>query len=119
MEAFEQWAASQGCALIALATRRAAPFNQALGTRNPPPISAKYWSTRRLPGIATAGRYGASTPAIRQADSRRFALILLTKPTVLPSRIIGTSRAVTDHQAGRAYADRGCAELAEDVASAP
>jgi GNAT superfamily N-acetyltransferase len=31
MSAFEQWAADQGCALIALATRRAAPFYRALG----------------------------------------------------------------------------------------
>lgn len=31
MNAFEDWAATQGCALIALATRRAAPFYHALG----------------------------------------------------------------------------------------
>jgi GNAT superfamily N-acetyltransferase len=31
MSAFEQWAAGHGCALVALATRRAAPFYQALG----------------------------------------------------------------------------------------
>ncbi|HEX4093813.1 MAG TPA: GNAT family N-acetyltransferase [Trebonia sp.] len=31
MEAFEQWAAARQCALIALATRRAAPFYRALG----------------------------------------------------------------------------------------
>jgi GNAT superfamily N-acetyltransferase len=31
MNAFEHWAAAQGCALIALATRRAAPFYSALG----------------------------------------------------------------------------------------
>jgi GNAT superfamily N-acetyltransferase len=31
MNAFEEWAATQGCALIALATRRAAPFYRALG----------------------------------------------------------------------------------------
>ena len=31
MNAFEQWAADQGCTLIALATRRAAPFYRALG----------------------------------------------------------------------------------------
>ena len=31
MDAFEQWAAGRGCALIALATRRAAPFYRALG----------------------------------------------------------------------------------------
>jgi GNAT superfamily N-acetyltransferase len=31
MNAFEQWATAQGCALTALATRRAAPFYRALG----------------------------------------------------------------------------------------
>ena len=31
MSTFEQWAAAQGCGLIALATRRAAPFYRALG----------------------------------------------------------------------------------------
>ena len=31
MSAFEQWAAARDCVLIALATRRAAPFYQALG----------------------------------------------------------------------------------------
>ena len=31
MDAFEQWAAAEGCALVALATRRAAPFYRALG----------------------------------------------------------------------------------------
>jgi len=31
MTAFENWAAAQGCALVALSTRRAAPFYQALG----------------------------------------------------------------------------------------
>ena len=31
MSAFEQWAAARDCALIALATRRAAPFYRALG----------------------------------------------------------------------------------------
>jgi GNAT superfamily N-acetyltransferase len=31
MSAFEQWAADRGCVLVALATRRAAPFYHALG----------------------------------------------------------------------------------------
>jgi GNAT superfamily N-acetyltransferase len=31
MAAFERWAGARGCALVALATRRAAPFYQALG----------------------------------------------------------------------------------------
>ena len=33
MSAFESWAAGQGCVLVALATRRAAPFYRALGYR--------------------------------------------------------------------------------------
>jgi GNAT superfamily N-acetyltransferase len=43
MNAFEQWAAGQGCALVALATRRAAPFYRALGYEE----SAIYF--RKLP----------------------------------------------------------------------
>jgi GNAT superfamily N-acetyltransferase len=31
MDAFQRWAAAEGCTLIALATRRAAPFYRALG----------------------------------------------------------------------------------------
>jgi hypothetical protein len=31
MKAYESWAAAEGCALVALATRRAAPFYLALG----------------------------------------------------------------------------------------
>lgn len=31
MHSFERWAAARGCKLVALATRRAAPFYQALG----------------------------------------------------------------------------------------
>jgi len=31
MTAFEQWAAKHGCAMVALATRRAAPFYRAIG----------------------------------------------------------------------------------------
>lgn len=31
MIAFEQWAAAHGCAMVALATRRAAPFYRAIG----------------------------------------------------------------------------------------
>lgn len=31
IDAFEEWAASEGCALVALATRRAAPFYRDLG----------------------------------------------------------------------------------------
>jgi len=42
MAAFEAWAAGRGCALVALATRRAAPFYRALGYEE----SAAYY--RRL-----------------------------------------------------------------------
>ena len=31
MNAFEEWSVAQGCALVALATRRAAPFYLSLG----------------------------------------------------------------------------------------
>jgi GNAT superfamily N-acetyltransferase len=42
MAAFERWAAGQGCALVALATRRAAPFYRALGYEDSAPTSARY-----------------------------------------------------------------------------
>ena len=44
MGAFERWAAARGCALLALATRRAAPFYRALGYTE----SAAYF--RKIPG---------------------------------------------------------------------
>jgi GNAT superfamily N-acetyltransferase len=50
MEAFEQWAAEHGCALVALATRRAAPFYQALGYQE----SATYFRKILPPGGAEA-----------------------------------------------------------------
>jgi GNAT superfamily N-acetyltransferase len=45
VSAFEQWAAGQGCALVALATRRAAPFYRAAGYEE----SAAYFR-KVLPG---------------------------------------------------------------------
>ena len=45
MSAFEQWADASGCALIALATRRAAPFYRALGYEE----SATYFRKVRSP----------------------------------------------------------------------
>jgi GNAT superfamily N-acetyltransferase len=45
MSAFEQWAAGHGCALVALATRRAAPFYRAVGYEE----SAAYFR-KLLPG---------------------------------------------------------------------
>ena len=47
VSAFEQWAAGQGCALVALATRRAAPFYRAVGYEE----SAAYFR-KVLPGQA-------------------------------------------------------------------
>jgi GNAT superfamily N-acetyltransferase len=47
MDAFEQWAAARDCALVALATRRAAPFYSALGYEE----SAVYFR-KVLPGQA-------------------------------------------------------------------
>jgi GNAT superfamily N-acetyltransferase len=49
MNAFEEWAAAQGCALVALATRRAAPFYRALGYQE----SAAY--LRKVLGNDAAG----------------------------------------------------------------
>jgi GNAT superfamily N-acetyltransferase len=49
MDAFEQWAAAQGCALVALATRRAGPFYRALGYEE----SATYY--RKVLDVASAG----------------------------------------------------------------
>jgi GNAT superfamily N-acetyltransferase len=45
VSAFEQWAAGRGCALVALATRRAAPFYRAVGYEE----SAVYFR-KLLPG---------------------------------------------------------------------
>ena len=45
MSAFEEWSVSQGCALVALATRRAAPFYLSLGYEE----SATYFR-KVLPG---------------------------------------------------------------------
>ena len=49
MDAFERWAAAQGCALVALATRRAGPFYRALGYEE----SATYY--RKVLDVASAG----------------------------------------------------------------
>jgi GNAT superfamily N-acetyltransferase len=56
MDAFEQWAAAQGCALVALATRRAAPFYLALGYEE----SATYF--RKVLDAAPAGETGDEVP---------------------------------------------------------
>jgi GNAT superfamily N-acetyltransferase len=47
MDAFERWAAQRDCAMVALATRRAAPFYRALGYEE----SAVYFR-KLLPGSA-------------------------------------------------------------------
>ena len=49
MDAFEQWATGEGCTLVALATRRAAPFYRALGYEE----SATYF--RKVLVIPAAG----------------------------------------------------------------
>jgi GNAT superfamily N-acetyltransferase len=46
MDAFERWAAGHGCPLVALATRRAAPFYQAIGYEE----SATYFRKMLTPG---------------------------------------------------------------------
>jgi GNAT superfamily N-acetyltransferase len=60
MDAFEHWATAEGCALVALATRRAAPFYLALGYEE----SATYF--RKVldgpPVGATAGELPPSPP---------------------------------------------------------
>ena len=56
MNAFEQWAAAQGCALVALATRRAAPFYRALGYAE----SAAYF--RKILGDSQAGLTAGEIP---------------------------------------------------------
>jgi GNAT superfamily N-acetyltransferase len=60
MSAFEQWAAAQGCALVALATRRAAPFYRALGYEE----SATYFRKVLIDPSArlTAGEIPPSPP---------------------------------------------------------
>ncbi|HEX8005064.1 MAG TPA: GNAT family N-acetyltransferase [Trebonia sp.] len=49
MSAFEQWADTQGCALVALATRRAASFYRALGYEE----SATYFRKVQVSGCMT------------------------------------------------------------------
>jgi len=47
MAAFERWATAEDCALVALATRRAAPFYRALGYQE----SAAYFRKMLRPGL--------------------------------------------------------------------
>jgi GNAT superfamily N-acetyltransferase len=58
MGAFEQWAAAHDCALVALATRRAAPFYRALGYQE----SAAYFR-KILIGPPDGGRDGGLPPS--------------------------------------------------------
>jgi GNAT superfamily N-acetyltransferase len=60
MDAFEQWAAAEGCTLVALATRRAAPFYRALGYEE----SAAYFRKVLIdpPAGRTAGELPGSPP---------------------------------------------------------
>jgi GNAT superfamily N-acetyltransferase len=59
MDAFEHWAAAQGCALVALATRRAAPFYRALGYEE----SAAYF--RKVLIDPSAGETAGDLPPLR------------------------------------------------------
>ena len=60
MGAFERWAAAEGCTLVALATRRAAPFYRALGYEE----SASYFRKVLIgrPAGRTAGELPPSPP---------------------------------------------------------
>ena len=49
MSGFEQWAAGRDCALVALATRRAAPFYRALGYEESAVYHRKLLDTRERP----------------------------------------------------------------------
>jgi GNAT superfamily N-acetyltransferase len=49
MDAFEGWAAGQGCALVALATRRAAPFYRDLGYEESAAYFRKLLVSREVP----------------------------------------------------------------------
>ena len=57
MAAFETWAAEHGCALVALATRRAAPFYRALGYEESAAYFASCSPGRRQPGEQRALNY--------------------------------------------------------------
>jgi GNAT superfamily N-acetyltransferase len=56
MDAFEHWAAAHCCALVALATRRAAPFYRALGYAE----SATYF--RKVPSDPSTGEPAGALP---------------------------------------------------------
>jgi GNAT superfamily N-acetyltransferase len=60
MDAFERWAAAEGCTLVALATRRAAPFYRALEYEE----SAAYFRKVLIdpPAGRTAGELAPSPP---------------------------------------------------------
>jgi GNAT superfamily N-acetyltransferase len=49
MDAFESWAAERGCSMVALATRRAAPFYQALGYEDSAVYFRKLLQPAQLP----------------------------------------------------------------------
>ena len=92
MGAFEQWAAGQGCALVALATRRAAPFYRAVGYEE----SAAYF--RKV----LAGQPGRKAPARGQGGAgprgrRRAPALLRARPqrTRTPRTTTAAGRAST------------------------
>jgi len=55
MQEFEAWARARGCKLVALATRRAASFYQALGYEESAVYFRKLLGTVEAPGVLTAG----------------------------------------------------------------
>jgi len=63
VSAFEQWAAGQGCALVALATRRAAPFYRAVGYEESAAYSARYCPASRGREAARRAPCHAALPA--------------------------------------------------------
>jgi GNAT superfamily N-acetyltransferase len=77
MDEFERWADTQGCALVALATRRAAPFYRALGYEE----SATYFRKVRSLDADPDGEPGERSPvhATATATIQRTDRIFVTK----------------------------------------
>ena len=73
MNAFEQWAAARDCVLVALATRRAAPFTRPWDTNSPPSTIGRSWA----PGPGSA-------PQARAADEARA---VVPRPLHLPREL--------------------------------
>jgi len=65
MSAFEKWAAARDCALVALATRRAAPFYRALGYRESAAYLRKVLKDERTCGDSGRVRGGSGRSSQR------------------------------------------------------